>query len=224
MKVLPNGSKAVISLTSWRARINTVGITIFSIIKMCPTFHIVLVLSEEEFPKKEAELPDDLNLLVRSGLLELLWIYPNLKSLKKVLPTMRVYSSVPIISADDDCMYICNYAQIMYDKWLQHPDDCVKYTQEGDYKGTQGPSTLYNPKCFSLLLNEFDKRYADNVSAYSGMDDAFMSETLLNNGYKIIPCSSHYCFRFHNEIGAIHPNLSSLPLYKECYSPFKGVY
>jgi hypothetical protein len=42
-----NGEKAIISLTSWRARINTVAKTIYSLIKQCPGFHIVLVLSEE---------------------------------------------------------------------------------------------------------------------------------------------------------------------------------
>ena len=38
-----NGEKAIISLTSWRARINTVDKTIYSLIKQCPGFHIVLV-------------------------------------------------------------------------------------------------------------------------------------------------------------------------------------
>ena len=57
-----NGEKAIISLTSWKARINTVGLTLFSLYKRCPGFHIVLVLSEEEFPKKEAELPDSENI------------------------------------------------------------------------------------------------------------------------------------------------------------------
>ena len=48
-----NGEKAIISLTSWKARIGTVAKTIFSLVKQCPGFHIVLVLSEEEFPQKE---------------------------------------------------------------------------------------------------------------------------------------------------------------------------
>jgi hypothetical protein len=55
-----NGEKAIISLTSWKARINTVSKTLCSLIKQCPGFHIVLVLSEEEFPQKEKELPENL--------------------------------------------------------------------------------------------------------------------------------------------------------------------
>lgn len=58
-----NGEKAIISLTSWKKRINTVSQTIFSLVKQCPGFHIVLVLSEEEFPEKEKELPEELQLI-----------------------------------------------------------------------------------------------------------------------------------------------------------------
>ena len=61
------GEKAIISLTSWKARIKTVGLTIYSLLTQCPGFHIVLVLSEEEFPKKERELPRDLVLIYQRG-------------------------------------------------------------------------------------------------------------------------------------------------------------
>ena len=57
-----NSEKAIISLTSWKARINTVSKTLFSLLKQCPDFHIVLVLSEEEFPKMMDEFPDELKL------------------------------------------------------------------------------------------------------------------------------------------------------------------
>ena len=74
-----NGEKAIISLTSWKARINTVSKTLYSLLRNCPGFHIVLVLSEEEFPKMEKEMPSDLMLLVNGELVELLWIYPNIR-------------------------------------------------------------------------------------------------------------------------------------------------
>jgi len=114
------GEKAVISLTSWKARINTVYITLDSLIHQCPGFHIVLVLSENEFPKMCKELPERLMNLVNSEKIELLWVYKNYKSFKKVLFTMDKYRDVPIISADDDCIYTCNYAKYLYDKWLDN--------------------------------------------------------------------------------------------------------
>lgn len=66
------GERAIISLTSWKARIGTVAKTIYSLIKQCPGFHIVLVLSEEEFPQKESELPESLMLFVDNDLVEIL--------------------------------------------------------------------------------------------------------------------------------------------------------
>ena len=67
-----SGEKACISLTSWKARINTVAKTLYSLIKMCPGFHIVLVLSKDEFPLMEKELPDNLKLFVDNELVEVL--------------------------------------------------------------------------------------------------------------------------------------------------------
>lgn len=146
-----NGEKAIISLTSWKARINTVGLTIFNLLKTCPGFHIVLVLSEEEFPGKEAELPKALRLMVDKNLIELLWVYRNYKSFKKILFTMDKYPAVPIISADDDCIYKYNYANELYEKWLPNRQSCVTYYQ-CEYQGftiTGGYATLYPPNIFA---------------------------------------------------------------------------
>lgn len=132
-----NGEKAIISLTSWKARINTVSKTLFSLIQQCPGFHIVLVLSEEEFPKMCEELPENLMLFVENEMIELLWVYKNYKSFKKVLFTMDKYRDVPVISADDDCIYTCNYAQELYDKWLKNKDCIIsqsKLLNGKDYK------------------------------------------------------------------------------------------
>ena len=79
---LYNGEKAIISLTSWKARINTVGLTIFSLIKRCPGFHIVLVLSTNEFPAKEAELPDTVRVLRK--------YYLHLKNISAYLLFLRM--------------------------------------------------------------------------------------------------------------------------------------
>ena len=67
-----NSERAIISMTSWSARINTCSKTIYSLLKQCPGFHIVLVLSEEEFPKMMDELPDNLKLFVDNELIEVL--------------------------------------------------------------------------------------------------------------------------------------------------------
>lgn len=97
--------KAIISLTSWKARINTVGKTIFNLYKMCPGFHIVLCLYEGEFPNRENDLPLDLSLLVQNNKLELLWCKENLRPHLKYYYTMLKYKDTPIITVDDDGLY-----------------------------------------------------------------------------------------------------------------------
>ena len=163
------GEKAIISLTSWKARINTVGKTIFSLIKECPGFHIVLVLSEEEFPKKEKELPEDLLLL--SKYFEILWVYKNYKAFKKVLFTMDKYRDVPVISADDDCYYTRNYAEELYNEWIKSKQSCVSYyaTYENGFLITGGYATLYPPYYFgecSMILNASDKKTEAIIQLY----------------------------------------------------------
>lgn len=196
--------KAIISLTSWKARINTVSKTLFSLIQQCPGFHIVLVLSEEEFPQKEAELPENLMLFVKNNLIELLWVYKNYKSLKKWIFTADKYRDVPIISADDDCIYTCNYAQELYQEYIKHPN-CIITESEWDLKyRISGPSTLYYPYCFGKDFDITTALNNVNYNNYLYVDDAFI-EYLRGkyNDSKIINIRKK-CFVFHDEIKPLH--------------------
>lgn len=139
--------KAIISLTSWRARINTCGLTIYTLLRQCPGFHIVLCLSSNEFPGKEFDLPHDIQLLNKLALIEILWVSQNYKSFKKWIFASLKYPNLPIISADDDCIYKFNFAERMYNAWLQHKDSVV--TNEPnvvhDIELPCGCETLYPP-------------------------------------------------------------------------------
>lgn len=175
-----NGEKGVISLTSWKARIKTVSKTIFSLIKQCPDFHIVLVLSEQEFPGMCEELPDDLMLFVNSNLIEILWVYNNYKSFKKVLFTMDKYSDVPIISADDDCIYTCNYAQLLYNEWEKRKDTRISLqcSQRFNLTLLGGCSVINPPNCFK----DFDLSLLDKMRKYNEDD---MLYSILSSKFKI---------------------------------------
>ena len=96
-----NNEKGIISLTSWKARINTVHITIENILEKCPNWHIVLVLSEDEFPQKEEELPQNLKALFDK--IEILWVKKNWKAFKKVAFTLRKYPTVPSSASRHSC-------------------------------------------------------------------------------------------------------------------------
>lgn len=146
--------KAIISLTSWKARINTVSKTLYSLLKQCPGFHIVLVLSEEEFPKMMDELPDNLKLFVDNELIEVLWVYKNYRSFKKILFTMDKYKNVPIISADDDFIYKFNYAEILYSNYKKYHTGIACTTSNKLNKiWPHGYGTLYPPNSLLYLEN-----------------------------------------------------------------------
>ena len=196
-----NGEKAIISLTSWKARINTVGKTLYSLLKMCPDFHIVLVLSEEEFPKKEKELPEELMLFVDNDLIEILWVYKNYKSFKKVLFTMDKYRNVPIISADDDCIYLRNYAQDFYDEWLKNKDyfiSCWVDIKDG-IPHTGGAATLYPPFVFGE--NAIDILEKNKIYELTNQDDDYIYCLKKKFGLKKAIKTGNYkeIYLFHDE-------------------------
>lgn len=169
-----NGELGVISLTSWKGRINTVGFTIFSLHKSCPDFHIVLVLSVDEFPNKENDLPKDVLTLLHNNIFEILWVKRNYKAFKKILFTSELYKLVPVISADDDLIYVKNYAKLLYDKWLTCPTSCVGLTSNTVTAGNGftiadlwGYAQLFPPH-FSKYI---DLRMLDYFIQYGCIDD-----------------------------------------------------
>ncbi len=199
--------KAIISLTSWKARINTVSKTLFSLLKQCPGFHIVLVLSEEEFPKMMDELPDNLKLFVDNELIEVLWVYKNYKSFKKVLFTMDKYRTVPVISADDDCIYTCNYAQMLYDVWNK---DNYKICTFNLYRNLgfpiqHGPATIYPPYCF--LKYGIEKINYNIIK--TNQDDVFLGSLANKFKIKIKEISKRVPYIFHDTINPLSARTKS---------------
>lgn len=181
--VLPRGCKAVIALTSWKRRINTVGLTIFNLFGMCgPEFHIVLTLAEEEFPRKERELPRDLVLMNKAGMFEILWVCKNYKSFKKSAFTQSRYRYVPVITADDGCIYTFNYADVLYNEWRRNKKSVIGFKEFKKCKIPcfgSGYGVIYPPYCFSnyavsaietyapiLNQNPNDDRFIGNLCYY----------------------------------------------------------
>ena len=148
---LYHGEPAIISITSWLGRIKTVSKTLVSLLQKCPGFHIVLVLNTVEFPRKEADLPHDLRLIVNANLIEILWLEKDYKVFQKILFTMDKYRTVPIIGADDDCIYKLNYAKELYDLWTTDKSALVITNGNEPYFNTyhaMGQTTLHPPYCY----------------------------------------------------------------------------
>lgn len=116
----------IVSLTSWKDRINelTLPKVLFRLFRQETNirYKVVMVLSEEEFPLKEKELPKELVLFNKTiDNFEILWTYKNTKALKKLNPTINKYPNLPIITLDDDMLIEKNIIDIFYKEYLINP-------------------------------------------------------------------------------------------------------
>lgn len=191
---LPHGCKACVALTSWKRRINTVGLTIFNLMCVCgPEFHIVLTLAEEEFPRKELDLPKDLVLMNKAGMFEILWVRYDTNCFKKCLPVMCRYNGVPVISVDDGQIYTKNIADELMKRYA-HNDKVIYAWRTAKYGMIKMPvgcaGILYPPSfpaqfAYSLLNKSIIKTFHDDafigiMSKMTGIDIINVDETYSN--------------------------------------------
>ena len=113
--------KIIVSLTSFPARISTTYLTINSLLNqtLMPN-KIILNLSEEEFLNKEKDLPENLLNLQKQGL-TINWCKNNVRSYKKLIPTLNSYPNDIIITVDDDFVYDKNLIKFLYNSYKNDP-------------------------------------------------------------------------------------------------------
>ena len=183
--------KATISITSWTARITSVGLTIYSLIKHCPGFHIVLVLSQEEFPNQLNDLPDDIIALYRAHYISILWTPDNPKELKK-LETFKAYPDIPSIFVDDDLFYTSNFAEELYQVWRLNPEHPISYIKLPYVYGCCMACTLFPPTIFKQVLDA-------RIKYPSLHDDALFPLVFETNKLNVIGLHSKFPGFFHDE-------------------------
>lgn len=204
-----NGEKGIIALTSWKARIATVYKTIENLAEVCPEYHICLTLSSDEFPKKEQELPA--TLLSVKDKFELIWTKKNIKAFKKFVFALRKYPTLPVISADDDCIYTCNYAENLYTKWEEFGKPHVVRYMKTARNTTQGPCTLYYNIDFPVeRLNIYQIKESKDDHWYPKMFYALKTRMRFAD-YKTIP------FYFHDDFEPLTMGQRAKVFYKDCF-------
>lgn len=120
----------VVGLTSWRGRLysDIVQLVLFSLLKQKTKYRykVVLVLSEEEFPGKEAELPVNIvKLAEKVEHMEILWTYRNTRALKKLDPTMAAYPDLPVITTDDDIIVKEDFVEQFMNAHTRYPKEII---------------------------------------------------------------------------------------------------
>ena len=110
----------IVSLTSYPKRINTVSKTIISLIQQDEKpDKIILWLAESQFPNKEKDLPLGLLMLQTFGL-DIEWC-EDIRSYKKLIPTLRKYPEAIVITADDDAVYDRMWLKKLVESYIDDP-------------------------------------------------------------------------------------------------------
>lgn len=116
--------KIIVSLTSFPERMYDMPYCLYSLLKqtMKPDM-VILWLGEEQFPNKEADIPETVLRLKKNGL-TIKWT-KDIKSYKKLIPALKKYPTDIIVTADDDIFYAPDWLEKLYETHKQHPTDIV---------------------------------------------------------------------------------------------------
>lgn len=120
-----NKEQYIVSLTSFPARINYVGKALESLVnqKTDIEYKIVLTLAEPQFLDKK--LPEYLVRLISEYNIELLWHPTDIRSHKKLIPTLKKYPDATIIITDDDIIRQDWWLQMFIDNHREYPTDII---------------------------------------------------------------------------------------------------
>lgn len=199
-------SSVIVSLTTYPARIDSVWLTVSSLLQQTmKPYKVILWLAEEQFPDKK--LPKRLERLKRRGL-EICFC-KDLKPHKKYYSAMKLYPDYYVLTADDDVLYpenhieklwrgheenpdavICSWSHqiafdkeggfIPYDEWSDEPE--VKPSYSTLAVGCNG--VLYPPK--SLPEEAFSEQ---KIREYAlNTDDLWLKCMEIQNGKKAVNC------------------------------------
>lgn len=199
-------SNIVVSLTSFPERINTVWLTVVTLLSQTKKpKKVILWLAKSQF--KGVKLPNKLRRLVNYGL-EIRWC-DDLKPHKKYYYAMQEYPDDCIVIADDDIFYPENHLEILWNNYLKN-SDCIiankthriEYGVDNEYLSynnwsnniVDNPSYLLVPiGCNGVLypphiLPEctFNKKYITEAVLYT--DDLWLKICALINGKKTFSC------------------------------------
>lgn len=113
----------IVSLTTYSKRIQDVYLTIESLFRQTiKPNKIILWLAEDEF--NDINLPILLKILQNKGLE--IGFCKDLKSYKKLIPTLKKYPNDIIITTDDDIIYPIDFIENLY-KEYKEDEKCIYY-------------------------------------------------------------------------------------------------
>lgn len=159
----------VISLTSFPGRISSVSECVKTLLNQTiKPDKVVLWLAESQFPGNSRDLPQNLLDLQNYGL-EIRWC-KDLRSYKKLIPSLIEFSSSIIITCDDDQYYEEDWLKRLIDGYIQFPN-CIQchivtalVVDNNDWKLIAGGRNYYTkPSYLNKLVGCGGVLYPPNV-------------------------------------------------------------
>lgn len=197
--------KIIVTMTSWPKRINNCKFIFESLLNQTKIPNrIYLNLSEEEFPKKEYDLPDDLiNIIKNNDNIILNWISgENTKTMKKVFPILQfIDDNDIIITCDDDFIIPIDMIETRIKEFISSGYKPI--TSRLKNKLNSGYFCVFTKKMLKnweiFLTDEIIKTYDDDVA---------LTSILKMNGYEFITCKKYFKekLKTFNEIESSHNN------------------
>lgn len=155
----------IVSLTSFPERMYDIHHVIYSLLTQSfkPT-SVVLWLAKSQFPHKEKDIPQKVLSLKENGL-EIKWT-DDLRSFKKLLPSLKTYPSDIIVTADDDIFYPQNWLKELYDGHLKYPNDII--SQRSRRITLNQDNTFKKYSEWELCLGEYGSSYLNFATNGAG--------------------------------------------------------
>lgn len=209
-----NAASIIVSLTSYPARIGTVHQVVRSLLtQTVKAWKIVLWLAREEFPGGVRSLPPELIALTKEKNFMIDWC-ENIRSYKKLIPSLRKNPDSVIVTVDDDLLYPPDTLKRLVEAYQEAPNSIqalrvrIITAKSGEVQpfldwlptwiGDQGSApesfdnhligfggVLYPPKCL-------DRRVLDMSTAMeicSEQDDLWFWAMALLKGTKVVGVS-----------------------------------
>lgn len=208
--------KVIVSLTTFPGRINIVYKTISTLLtQTVKPDEVILWLAEEQFPTKE--LPESLTRLQKFGL-TIKWC-EDIRSFKKLIPTLKENPNDIIITTDDDYYYDKDLIKTLLEEHQKYPDCIIggramllvrqrnkKFKlirRSYIYDDTYLPSYLNPFIGFAGVLypphvlhdDIFDKDTFMKIIPTN--DDAWFWLNAVRKGTKFVPCKDSYKLKFY---------------------------
>jgi hypothetical protein len=215
----------IVSLTSWKKRIQNVPMVIQSILTGTkPPDKIVLNLSTDEFLLKDKELPTYLLMLKETNKIEINWVKENTKAFKKIIPTMKLYPESVVISIDDDIIYPEFFLEKMVSKYNETGNIITWWDSKiNNIPFVTGDSTLYDTEKLTPFI--YEKLTQEIIN--SNADDIWYSWCIRQLGLNITPITNYKSAKYFchfNDIDRLsngqYTNKNTIDIITKTYGKF----